>query len=160
MYSQMNLFGDDLSEEKSLKYETIEEAEQVAIDRIRLASQFSEHYYQAPIMITYSGGKDSDVLLRLAQKSGVTYEVIHAITTVDAPETNRHVNEVFKRERERRALHKAHSDLQRRADEHVETDRDKAYAPDTSSPLLLCSPERNLFIKQTGMPGCAKSRKL
>ena len=101
MYTQTNLFGDDLSEEKSIIYESIEEAEQAAIERIKLASQFSEYYYHAPILIAYSGGKDSDVLLRLAQKSGVKYEVIHSVTTLDAPETNRHVNEVFERERER-----------------------------------------------------------
>ena len=101
MYTQTNLFDDDLSEEKNIVYESIEEAEQVAIERIKLASQFSEFYYHAPILITFSGGKDSDVLLRLAQKSGVNYEVIHSITTIDAPETNRHVNEVFERERER-----------------------------------------------------------
>ena len=101
MYTQTNLFGDDLSEEKSIIYESIEEAEQAAIERIKLASQFSEYYYHAPILIAYSGGKDSDVLLRLVQKSGVKYEVIHSVTTLDAPETNRHVNEVFERERER-----------------------------------------------------------
>lgn len=101
MYSQMNIFEDDFAEERTLKYDTIEEAEQVAIDRIRLAAEFSEYFYHSPILITYSGGKDSDVLLHLAQESGVEYEVIHSITTVDSPETNRHVNEVFERERAR-----------------------------------------------------------
>lgn len=101
MYAQTNLFADDLDEERLITYETIEEAEQVAIDRIRLASKLSEYYYHEPVLIAYSGGKDSDCLLRLAQKSGVTYEVIHSITTVDAPETNQHVNKVFQKEKSR-----------------------------------------------------------
>ena len=42
-----------------------------------------------------AGGKDSDVLLDLAIKSGIDFEVSHSITTVDAPQTNRHVNRVF-----------------------------------------------------------------
>ena len=105
MYVQTNLFNDDLREEKTLVYENIEEAEKVAIDRIKLASELSEYYYHEPIIIAYSGGKDSDVLLHIAQKSGVNYEVIHSITTIDAPETNRHVNEIFERERERNYLY-------------------------------------------------------
>ena len=101
MYAQTNLFSDDLDEERHITYESTEEAETVAIERIRLASEFSEYYYHEPILIAYSGGKDSDCLLRIAQKSGVNYEVIHSITTVDAPETNRHINEVFQKEKAR-----------------------------------------------------------
>ena len=48
-------------------------------------------------MITYSGGKDSDVLLHLAGKSGIPYEVLHSLTTADAPETVWHVRDTFRR---------------------------------------------------------------
>lgn len=68
---------------------------------IKIASQMSEEYYRKPLIITYSGGKDSDVLLDLAIKAGVPIEVVHSITTLDAPETNRHVNEVFRRLQEK-----------------------------------------------------------
>lgn len=44
-----------------------------------------------PYQLSYSGGKDSDVILFLAQKSGVTYEAVHNLTTVDAPETVRYI---------------------------------------------------------------------
>ena len=37
--------------------------EQKAIERMRLAAQMSETYYQKPLIVTTSGGKDSDCLL-------------------------------------------------------------------------------------------------
>ena len=58
----------------------------------------SKEYYDAPLIITYSGGKDSDVLLHLArtclQKD--EFEVLNSHTSVDAPETVYHIREVFK----------------------------------------------------------------
>lgn len=40
-----------------------------------------------PYQLGYSGGKDSDVILHLAKKSGVKFLAVHNHTTVDAPET-------------------------------------------------------------------------
>ena len=39
--------------------------EQKAIERIKTASEMSLEYYKQPLICTYSGGKDSDVLLEL-----------------------------------------------------------------------------------------------
>ena len=47
----------------------------------------SKRYYDAPIICTYSGGKDSDVLLDLFIRSGVEFEAHNSHTTVDAPDT-------------------------------------------------------------------------
>ena len=65
---------------------------------LKLASEMSQHYYNEPIVICYSGGKDSDVILRLAMETlkPTEFEVLHSITTVDSPVTNRYVNEIFK----------------------------------------------------------------
>lgn len=71
--------------------------EKMAIERLRLAAEMSERYYDAPLIITTSGGKDSDVCLHLAEVSGINYEVQHSHTTADAPETVRHVRETFRR---------------------------------------------------------------
>ena len=57
----------------------------------------SEAYYGQPLVITTSGGKDSDVCLYLAAVSGICYEVQHNHTSVDAPETVYHVREQFRR---------------------------------------------------------------
>ena len=71
--------------------------EHKAVERLRLAAEMSETYYHAPLVITTSGGKDSDVCLALARAAGIWYEVQHNHTSVDAPETVYHVRETFRR---------------------------------------------------------------
>ena len=71
--------------------------EQKAIARLRLAAEMSETYYGQPLVLTTSGGKDSDVCLYLAAASGIHYEVMHSHTSVDAPETVYHVRKQFRR---------------------------------------------------------------
>lgn len=71
--------------------------EQTAIERLKTASKMSLRLFGTPLVITYSGGKDSDVLLHLAEASGILFEVLHSLTTADAPETVRHVYDTFRR---------------------------------------------------------------
>lgn len=71
--------------------------EQTAIERLKTASGFALKLYKVPLLIAYSGGKDSDVLLRLAEKSGIPFEAQHSLTTADAPETVYHVRDTFHR---------------------------------------------------------------
>jgi phosphoadenosine phosphosulfate reductase len=63
----------------------------------------SRTYYEAPLIITYSGGKDSDVLLHLAESCLKIdeFEVLNSHTTVDAPETVYHIRNTFKSLNER-----------------------------------------------------------
>lgn len=69
--------------------------EHTAIMRLQEASKLSEFYYQKPLLLTYSGGKDSEVCLELCRRAGVHFEVIHNLTTADAPETVYHVKKGF-----------------------------------------------------------------
>lgn len=69
--------------------------ERKAIERLKMASELSRKYYDAPLMLTYSGGKDSEVCLELCRRAGVPFEVLYAHTTADAPETVYHVRKVF-----------------------------------------------------------------
>ena len=71
--------------------------ESVAISRLREASRVSERYYNQPLLVTTSGGKDSSVCVSLALKAGIDFEVMHNHTTADAPETVRFVREEFQR---------------------------------------------------------------
>ena len=71
--------------------------EQKAIDRLKAASDMSLRLYKQPLVITYSGGKDSDVLLHLAEASGIPFEALHSLTTADAPQTVYHVRDTFHR---------------------------------------------------------------
>lgn len=76
---------------------TIDHAQKVerSIEQIRLAAAMSERYYDQPLLVCYSGGKDSDALLGIAELSGIEFDVTHSLTTADAPETVRHVRKVF-----------------------------------------------------------------
>lgn len=70
--------------------------EQQAFERLRQGTMMSERYYEKPLMICYSGGKDSDVLVELALRSGIDFEVVNSHTTADAPETVRYIRQRFK----------------------------------------------------------------
>lgn len=70
--------------------------EKKGIKRIKTASEMSLHYYGKPLVCTYSGGKDSDVMLELFKRSGVPFEVHHSLTTADAPQTVNHVRDTFR----------------------------------------------------------------
>ena len=66
---------------------------------LKLASEMSKEYYNAPLIITYSGGKDSDVMLHLAENclKPDEFEVLNSHTSVDAPQTVYHIRKVFER---------------------------------------------------------------
>lgn len=46
------------------------------------------------VEVSYSGGKDSDVILELARMAGIKYKAIYKNTTIDPPGTIRHVKDV------------------------------------------------------------------
>lgn len=68
-------------------------------ETLKLAAQMSKQYYNAPLIIAYSGGKDSSVLLDLATKclNKDDFEVISSHTSVDAPQTVYFIRSEFKR---------------------------------------------------------------
>jgi phosphoadenosine phosphosulfate reductase len=48
---------------------------------------------EGPIEVSYSGGKDSDVILELAKMAEIPYRAIYKNTTIDPPGTIRHCKE-------------------------------------------------------------------
>ena len=52
--------------------------EQLAIQRIKAASEMSLSHYKQPLVCAYSGGKDSDVMLTLFRRAGIPFEVINS----------------------------------------------------------------------------------
>lgn len=68
-----------------------------SIERLKLGSDLSLAYYKKPLLITYSGGKDSEVLVDLAIKAKIPIEIVNAHTTADAPDTVRHIRKQLKR---------------------------------------------------------------
>ena len=71
--------------------------EKTAIERIRTASQMSLQHYGLPLVVTDSGGKDSAVCRELVRRSGVPFELMHNLTTADAPQTVYYVREQFQK---------------------------------------------------------------
>lgn len=67
-----------------------------AIELFKMGSSMSLRYQERPIVVTYSGGKDSDVLVEVALASGEPFEVHNNHTTADAPQTVYHIRNKFK----------------------------------------------------------------
>lgn len=65
------------------------EKEKRAIEYLRAFEPKTEPYY-----LCYSGGKDSDVIRILASLAGVRHDIVHNLTTVDAPETVYYVKSI------------------------------------------------------------------
>lgn len=72
----------------------------VAYERFRWAAKEAERLFDMPLVVQYSGGKDSDVILQLAKESGVSFRVTHNLTTADPPDNVYYIRGVFARLRE------------------------------------------------------------
>ena len=65
---------------------------QKKVDRaIRLLQSIPQ---DGEIELSYSGGKDSDVILELAKMAGIPYRAIYKATTIDPPKTIAHAREM------------------------------------------------------------------
>lgn len=60
-----------------------------AIKRLKAFEPETEPYY-----LCYSGGKDSDCIRILAELAGVKHDIVHNLTTVDAPETIEYIKSI------------------------------------------------------------------
>ena len=68
---------------------------EVAYERYRWAAKETERLFDMPLVVRYSGGKDSDVILQLAKESGVPFRVTHNLTTADPPDNVYYIRRVF-----------------------------------------------------------------
>ena len=65
--------------------------EQIAIERLREFEKVALSKHPDGYYLAYSGGKDSDVILDIAKRSGVRFTAHHHLTTCDPPELVYHV---------------------------------------------------------------------
>lgn len=63
--------------------------EKIAIERLKMYEPETEPYY-----LCYNGGKDSDCIRILAGLAGIKYDIVHNLTTVDAPETIQYIKSI------------------------------------------------------------------
>lgn len=89
----------ELQEERQIKFLTYEDKVEKAKRTLRLAADMSQTYYKAPLIIAYSGGKDSDCLLHIAESclDSTEFEVLNSHTTLDPPDVVYHIRDTFKR---------------------------------------------------------------
>lgn len=70
-----------------------------AYERFRWAAKEAERLFDLPLVVSYSGGKDSDVILQLAKESlapaGIEFRVTHNLTTADPPDNVYYIRRVF-----------------------------------------------------------------
>lgn len=71
-----------------------------SIERLKIADEMSRKYYNQPLYVCLSGGKDSCVLTQLVIESGLDVIFSNSHTTVDTPETVYFIREEMKRLRE------------------------------------------------------------
>lgn len=71
----------------------LEKKVQRAIKLIQSASKIATEHGQ-PLEVAYSGGKDSDVILKLTKMANVPYRAIYKNTTIDPPGTIKHAIEM------------------------------------------------------------------
>lgn len=74
----------------NLVEKTLDEKIDRALRLLRAASSEKE----GPIEVSYSGGKDSDVILELVRMAGIPYRAIYKNTTIDPPGTIQHCREM------------------------------------------------------------------
>lgn len=77
----------------------IEDKIKKSVETLRLAAEMSRTYYEKPMILCFSGGKDSSVLLDLAEKhlTPDDFTVLNSHTTVDTPETVYFIRSEFDR---------------------------------------------------------------
>ena len=71
-----------------------EELQKKVNDAIKLLRIYSDAKNGEPLEISYSGGKDSDVILQLAKEAKINYRAIYKNTTIDPPGTIKHAIEM------------------------------------------------------------------
>lgn len=64
-------------------------------DKIQTAIERIQTFYTEPYYVGISGGKDSDVIVKLLELSGCKYELHHQHTGLDAPQTVRYIRKQY-----------------------------------------------------------------
>lgn len=88
---QLNLFTDTGAPARPQACTCAQIDEQRMTRKIDQAIRLLRSYARtANYDLAYSGGKDSDVILRLAKLAHIDCEIVHNCTTIDPPGTIRH----------------------------------------------------------------------
>ena len=66
-----------------------------SIATIRKAAELAQNYTGKPLVVAFSGGKDSQTVYHLAEAAAVEFEAVYSATTIDPPEVVRFIRKCY-----------------------------------------------------------------
>lgn len=95
----LGIKNDIIAENRMEQSLSLSEKIEISERALKVASDMSKKYYKDKLILAYSGGKDSAVLLRLAENclGKDEYEVMYSHTSVDYPESVYYIRKEFER---------------------------------------------------------------
>lgn len=66
-----------------------------SIATIQRAAKLAKNYTGKPLVVAFSGGKDSQTVYHLTEAAGVDFEAVYSATTIDPPEVVRFIKEHY-----------------------------------------------------------------
>ena len=68
---------------------------EASIVAIQKAAKLAQNYTGKPLVVAFSGGKDSQTVYHLAEAAGVEFEAVYSATTIDPPEVVRFIRKQY-----------------------------------------------------------------
>ena len=68
---------------------------ETSIATIQKAAKLAKNYTGKPLVVAFSGGKDSQTVYHLAEAAGVDFEAVYSATTIDPPEVVRFIRKQY-----------------------------------------------------------------
>lgn len=68
---------------------------EASIATIQKAAKLAQNYTGKPLVVAFSGGKDSQTVYHLAEAAGVEFEAVYSATTIDPPEVVRFIRKQY-----------------------------------------------------------------
>lgn len=66
-----------------------------SIATIKRAAKLAQNYTGKPLVVAFSGGKDSQTVFHLTEAAGVDFEAVYSATTIDPPEVVRFIRKCY-----------------------------------------------------------------
>lgn len=68
---------------------------ETSIETIQRAAKVAQNYTGKPLVVAFSGGKDSQTVYHLTEAAGVEFEAVYSATTIDPPEVVRFIKKHY-----------------------------------------------------------------
>ena len=68
---------------------------ETSVATIQRAARLAQNYTGKPLVVAFSGGKDSQTVYHLAKAAGVDFEAVYSATTIDPPEVVRFIRKHY-----------------------------------------------------------------